>query len=355
MDRRRIARRVLLSGIVVLAAACQDSPEVVAPESAHEARAAQAHSQQQLAAWFERASPEVLAIAGTVFADHDEANNRLLFGVERAGVARGVQTALASLGVPSSAYTVRVVSPIRNMVTLRDIFRPTQAGTQIHFSQYVCTMGFNVDHAGGRSFITNSHCTAKQGGTEATDYYQPSSSIDPTVIAVEVDDPTYGNLPGCPRGRKCRYSDASRALYSADILSSRGIIAQTDGVNNLSLNVAGTFTITAEDAQTTNFANGTVVNKIGRTTGWTNGQVTNTCVTTNVSGTNITQLCQTFVQSPTQIVAGGDSGSPVFVDTGASTARLVGILWGGSSDNKTFVFSPLNNIERELGNVNPVF
>ena len=41
-------------------------------------------------------------------------------------------------------------------------------GIQIHFSGYLCTMGFNVDHAGGRSFITNSHCTSRQGGTEGT-------------------------------------------------------------------------------------------------------------------------------------------------------------------------------------------
>ncbi|HEX2091938.1 MAG TPA: hypothetical protein VHG28_06025 [Longimicrobiaceae bacterium] len=352
MGRRSITRRVLLSGIVVFAAACQDTPGVVAPESADQNRSAQGHSHRELAGWFERASPEVLAIAGTVFADHDEANNRLLFGVEHAGVATGVRNALAGLGIPTSAYEVKVVPAIRNMVTLRDIFRPTQAGTQIHFTQYVCTMGFNVDHAGGRSFITNSHCTARQGGVESTEYYQPVSSIDPTVIAVEVADPAYGSIAGCPKGRKCRYSDASRALYSSSILSNRGIIAQTDGINNNSLNVAGTFTITAQDAQTTNFAIGTVVNKIGRTTGWSRGNITNTCVNTNVSGTNITQLCQTFVSAA---VAGGDSGSPVFVDTGSNTARLVGILWGGSSDNQTFVFSPLNNIVRELGSVNAVF
>jgi V8-like Glu-specific endopeptidase len=46
-------------------------------------------------------------------------------------------------------------------------------------------------------------------------------------------------------------------------------------------------------------------------------------------------------------VAGGDSGSPVFIGTG--TVTLVGILWGGSSDGSTYVFSPLNQIENELG------
>ncbi|HEX2190118.1 MAG TPA: hypothetical protein VHG51_14520 [Longimicrobiaceae bacterium] len=351
MTRTSIARRILLSGVVIFAAACQDGTGVVAPESAAAARAGQGHTQQDLAAWFERASPAALAVGGAVFADHDEANGRLLFGVEHAGAARGVQTALAAQGIPASAYAVEVVPPIRRMVTLRDVFRPTQAGTQIHYSNYVCTIGFNVDHSGGRSFITNSHCTARQGGTESTQYFQSASNVDPTVIAVEAADPAYGSIAGCPKSRKCRRSDSSRALYSASVLSSRGIIARTDGVNTNSLNVAGTFAITAQDDQTTNFGIGTVVNKVGRTTGWTRGGVTNTCVNTNVSGSNITLLCQTFVSAG---VAGGDSGSPVFVDTGANTARLVGILWGGSSDNRTFVFSPLRNIEQELGDVNAV-
>jgi hypothetical protein len=44
---------------------------------------------------------------------------------------------------------------------------------------------------------------------------------------------------------------------------------------------------------------------------------------------------------------GGDSGSPVFALAGSHDATLAGILWGGG-DN-VFVFSPLANIERELG------
>jgi hypothetical protein len=66
-----------------------------------------------------------------------------------------------------------------------------------------------------------------------------------------------------------------------------------------------------------------------------------------VQGSNIVQLCQTFVSAG---VGSGDSGSPVFIQTGTSTATLAGILWGGSGTS-LFVFSPLANIERagELG------
>jgi hypothetical protein len=212
-----------------------------------------------------------------------------------------------------------------------------------------------VDHAGGRSFITNSHCTNRQGGTEGTQYYQPLQSSHPVAIATEAADPVYQKgIAGCSKGKSCRRSDAARALYAANQSSARGEIGQTTGFNNNSLTLASAsarFTITAQNNTTTSFPINTIVNKVGRTTGWTQGRITNTCVTTNVSGSRIQQICQSFVSDAggATVVSGGDSGSPVF--TGTSTVTLVGILWGGSSDNKQFVFSPLKSIQDELGAV----
>jgi hypothetical protein len=307
--------------------------------------------QDQLPAWFAKASPEVLALPGAVFADHDEANNRLRFGVEHAAAIPGVQRALQALGIPAGAYVVEVTAPIYQVATLRDRWRPTLGGIQIHWGSYLCTMGFNADDGTERSFITNSHCSGKQGGVQGTEYYQPTSTVDPTVIATEVEDPNYFRGGACPRGRKCRYSDSARALYSASVASTRGAIAQTSGANNGSITVTGTFTVTSQDNTTVNFALGTTVNKVGRTTGWTSGSVTASCVNVNVSGTNITQLCQTLVEDPggAVVVGGGDSGSGVFRVTSGSNVQLVGILWGGSGDGTLFVFSPLKQIQQELG------
>ena len=347
------AGRVVVLAALALTAACADAASPTAP-TPDVSLAQQGHG--RLAAWFAAASPEVMALPRTVFADHDEVANKLVFGVEDASVIPGVRMALARLGIPTSAYAVEVTEPIYQMATLRDVFRPTQAGIQIHFGQYLCTMGFNVDHSGGRSFITNSHCTNTQGGVEGTQYFQPTSTIDPTVIATEAADPKYFRGGACPRGKKCRYADASRALYSTSVASNRGDILKTTGANNGSLTVAGVFTVTSQDNTTSSFASGTVVNKVGRTTGWTQGNVTNTCVNTSVSGSNIMQLCQTFVQNPggATVVGGGDSGSGVFRITSGDNVQLVGILWGGSSDNKLFVFSPLSQIQQELGAVNAV-
>jgi hypothetical protein len=320
-------------------------------DAARDVPAAGLHSQDELARWFEESSPVVLALPGTVFADHDEDNSRLLFGVEDADAVPGVRTALERLGIPGSAFTVQLTPPIYQVASLRDRWRPTFGGIQIHFGQFLCTLGFNADDGTERSFITNSHCTDKQGGVEGTDYFQPTSTVDPTVIATEVEDPDYFRGGACPRGRKCRFSDSSRALYSPSVGSTRGSIGKTSGPNNGSLEVTGNFTVTSQDNTTSSFAIGTTVNKVGRTTGWTQGAVTQTCVDTNVSGSNITQLCQTFVQDPggAVIVQGGDSGSNVFRITSGDNVQLVGILWGGNSSGTLFVFSPLKQIQDELG------
>lgn len=332
-----------------LLGACAESNEPAGPSD--QSGWSQLGRQDSLQSWFAMSSPAVLALPGTVFSDKDEANSRLVIGVENAAAIPRVRDAMARLRIPGAAVAVEVTPPIHQVATLRGRGRPTTGGTQINFTQFLCTLGFNASRGSQRSFVTNSHCTATQGGVEGTQYFQPTRTKDPTVIAVEVADPQYFQGGACPAGRRCRYSDASRARYRAGVTSDRGAISRTSGPNNGSLRVTGTLTITAQDNTTTRFPLGTVVNKIGRTTGWTRGRITRTCVNVNVTGTNITQLCQSFVQDPggAEVVDAGDSGSNVFQIISGNNVRLLGILWGGSADNRTFVFSPLKQIRDELG------
>jgi hypothetical protein len=294
----------------------------------------------QLDAWFQRVSYEAFEIPGVVFADLDEAHNVVLVGVEP-GAAAGVRRLAARLGVPAQAFAVREVQPIAYMATLRDQVRPVVAGLQINFGQFVCSIGFNASSGGQASFVTASHCTNHQGGVEGTQYFQPLASTANSFIGTEVADPVYvRNSPGCPRGKKCRLSDAARAAYAAGITNVFGI-AQTSGPNNGSLTITGTINVTGKGTA----AVGTTVNKIGRTTGWTQGRVSQTCVTTGVQGSNVALICQTFVDAG---VGGGDSGSDVFALSGGS-ATLLGVLWGGNSAGTLFVYSPMSGIEAELG------
>jgi hypothetical protein len=304
----------------------------------------------QLEAWWAGASAEALAVPGAIFVDADEASNRVRIGVER-GAAGRVRGALAKLRMPDAAVILEEREPVTFAVaqgpkprakpgsgpSLQGPVRPIIGGVQINFPGFLCTLGFNV--SGG--FVTNSHCTTEQGGTEATPYWQPTRSVSPDQIATEAADPAYvTNLAGCPSGRVCRRSDASRAAYANGVSFTPGRIARTDRPGR-SLTITGEFRVTGEGGAVV----GNVVNKIGRTTGWSQGSVSATCVNTNVSGTNVTQLCQTFVSAT---VGSGDSGSPVFQIISGDDVRLVGLLWGGSG-SRTFVYSPLTQVEQELG------
>lgn len=349
MNAVRFSKHILVAASLVGLFACTDSsaPKDPAIQSAAPSADRSAVAQDRLAALFAAVSPDVMALPGTVYADNDEAQGKLVFAVENANAIAGVQRSLEARGVSPDDYIIKETLPIVRVSTLQDRYRPTEAGTQIHFGNYLCSIGFNADFNGVRSMITASHCTNTQGGVEGTTYAQPLRSVDPTVIATEVADPLYTSLAGCSSGKKCRYSDASRSEYSADVASGRGIIAATSAPNNGSLEVVGSITVTAQDNTSTSFTGS--IDKIGRTTGWTRGTAGSTCVTVNVSGSNVQLLCQTIVSnSSAAIVGAGDSGSGVFKTTGTGTATLIGILWGGSGST-TFVFSPLKNVEDELG------
>jgi hypothetical protein len=292
--------------------------------------------------WQTLATTEALSLRGTVYVDADESRNRVKIGVEPGAAAGPVKAALARIGIPAAAAVIEEVTPFTNAATLRDRVRPVPGGVQINFPGFLCTLGFNATKGTQRSFITNSHCTEEQGGNQSTPYWQPSQTTAPTRIGTEVHDPGYTEGNGCPAGRRCRRSDAARARYAGGTTSALGKIAKTTGPNNGSLTISGRFTITAEG----NPVVGQTANKVGRTTGWSRGRITNTCVNVNVSGTNLTQLCQSIV---TAGVGGGDSGSPVFLRPGSGTSvRLLGILWGSGGSN-LYVFSPISNIEAELG------
>jgi hypothetical protein len=297
--------------------------------------------------WFTQTSAEALGVPGVVFTDADEARNRVSIGVEHAAAAAQVRSVLARLGVPASAVSVEVVEPIHQLATLRGVVRPVVAGVQINFPGFLCSLGFNASRSGIRGFVTASHCTNTQGGVESTPYWQPLKSVRPTQIATETVDPKYTTGGSCPVGRHCRRSDAAFAKYINSTSNTLGRIARTSSTNSTDLTIVGSWTITS-DASSSSFTVGSTVNKVGRTTGWSKGPVTNTCVSVNVFQTNITQLCQTIVSAN---VSGGDSGSDVFTVTSGTNVRLNGVLWGGGSINgKTvFVFSPLANVKGELG------
>lgn len=299
----------------------------------------------QLRGWHNRLGP-LFDIQGVVFTDLDERINRLKVAVTDDALFGIVEQEALRLGIPRHAFVMVKTEPIVFAASLLDRMRPIEGGIQIAFSGYLCTLGFNAIRAsdGVQGFVVNSHCTNTQGGVESTNHYQPTVASE-NLIGTEIADPTYTTAK-CPPGLTgyvCRYSDSAFSQRDSGVSADLGLIARPGSVNTGSLTVAGTFRIVAESSSLV----GEVLGKVGRTTGWTQGQVTSTCVNVGVSGTNIAQLCQDIVSAG---VGAGDSGSPVFFVTNSQyDVELRGILWGSSGTS--FVYSPIANIERadELG------
>jgi hypothetical protein len=323
----------------------------------------------QLDAWYRDAWPRAIAVNGAVSTDLDEGRNRLRFtGVSTSALAE-ITATLTGLGVPSAATVLQVRGPVRMATSLRDKVRPPHGGFQIQFFPLpasplvlVCTLGFNAVRNGVNSFITNSHCSNVQGGTDLrTDYYQATrGGVLPSAdnfIAFEADDPVYQSGGECPLLRRCRTADAARAQYGAGQSFSIGRIARTTLLNTVLASedttyfqidpVNSFYRIVAEQPTP---VQGQGLNKVGRTTGWTQGTVVATCENVSVTDSDITQLCQGLVNA---FVDGGDSGSPVFGFHTDGTVFLAGILWGSSTDLVTnevqFIFSPFASVEAELG------
>ncbi len=141
--------------------------------------------------WTQAVSYEAFDQGGVVFVDLDEAANRVLVGVERGASHANIRGLAARLGVPAGALVVRETDPIVYAATLQGQVRPVVAGLQIHFGNFLCSIGFNAVSGGQNSFVTASHCTNKQGGTEGTQYFQSLSSQPNSFIGTEVDDPVY--------------------------------------------------------------------------------------------------------------------------------------------------------------------
>jgi hypothetical protein len=299
----------------------------------------------------------VLGEPGVVFTDIDESQNRLRIGVLEGTGDDQIQALLESLDVPLDAVSIEVTDAIVPLANLRDAVDPMFGGLQIwRFTPpgtaNICTLGFNVRFSNPSKsqhyFFTNSHCTEQRGTVTGTLFRQGPLSLATRVVAVEIEDPPFFTCQYI--GFRCRYSDAALAQYLDGMPVDFARIYQTAASGTtapatLEINTEGKwFTITNERPFP---VMGDVLNKVGRTSGWTRGPVIGTCIDVGVAGASppIAMLCQDRVQA---FVAGGDSGSPVFEQIGGwNPVTLVGILWGGSASS--FVMSAMENIHAEFG------
>ena len=310
--------------------------------------------------WYIELQGPVFRNPNVVMTDLDEGQNRIEIGMDDRDAIAGLRASLASLNIPEKAIVISVrerpvlaAHTLRNRATGNELeggyqITGTVNGAELGF----CTLGFNTIRNGEAGFVTAGHCTERapwDGGVDGTVFHQPDSATNPAAIAVETIDPLFSaDNRRCEAGRVCRLSDAAFVRLNAGISQNVGKIAKTTAVGSLTVDHNAKFRIVAENTIT---VEGEIVNKVGRTTGWTSGPVIDTCMKTDLEG-NRTLLCQTVTNVESEP---GDSGSPVFkwADSGDLwDVELVGVLWAGNSnpdpnrndEPPVMWFSPIGNV-----------
>lgn len=299
----------------------------------------------QLHEWAEAITPLIGRNPDVFLVDVDEVGNRVLVGVADAAATAAVRAEAARLGIPGEALGVRTQQRPQTRAILQDRFTTTLGGIQIAFGNYVCTLGFNARRVstGANAYVTNSHCTGTQYASDGIAIYQ-HTVLSGNQIGNEVAD---RGLYACVSGvASCRRADAAYISNNGTRTVGQGGIARTAWATGTaaSLTVTGEYDIVGRYTGT--LPVGSYLDKTGRTSGSTYGQVTNSCVT-------IGELrCQDISKVWSQ---GGDSGSPVFVYLGGSGAaendvQLHGVMWGGPGTDYTTTYSSrLAGIEADLG------
>lgn len=298
----------------------------------------------QLREWRNRLRA-LLALPNAVSLDLNEGLNRVVLGIKRGATGKdlaSIRREIAALNVPSAAVIIQESDPIRQTAQLTDYIRPQVGGVLIDYypdsGPEWCTLGFNVAFEKGSGFVTCSHCTAVSG---QLDY-------DNVGWGVEERDLPFFTGGDCPADRRCRWSDSALIYYAFVDEQGGGGIARPENFGTCS---AGSTTISATSPRfyvtgtESSPYQGETLSKVGIATGWTTGDVTNTCFDARVDGTNITMLCQNVAGFLADF---HDSGSPVFKISSGDNVTLYGILWGKAA-NCAGLFSDLASIQYEIG------
>lgn len=315
--------------------------------------------------WYDRIQSDVWADPAAVGTDINEQLNRIVIEVENAAAISRMKTVIANANVPPEAVVVRIGKRAKpaNHLTLQSNFKNAgdpaaggiKGGIQIIFAgRPECTMSFVTDRVTDvtvRGHVTAAHCGPVVGQVDPNDVYQPSGAFLPR-IGVEIIDPAPFQGGSCPQGSSCRWSDSSFVQIDSGIPNLQGNIARTlfqsfDTPGTLVINDSKpNWNITAESS-TIFMAD--QLHKVGRTTGWTTGNVITACENF-IGAQGILLLCQYEVDAS---VKGGDSGSPVFsIPVPGDNVTLKGVLWGCRAcpnGEPPYVFAPIGQVYQDLG------
>jgi hypothetical protein len=210
----------------------------------------------------------------------------------------------------------------------------------------VSTLGLIVDYGTqGRSLLTCSHCSRVPFSLDSDTITQTARGTAGgwRSVSVETNDPgTFGC--GAFNQSQCRKSDASMHRVLSGIYSHRGLIART--TNNSGSKAWDTSKPYFIVNGTATIYSGMSIQKIGETTGWRSGSVTNTCYDVALTGGPIIK-CEVQTNGTSEQ---GDSGGPVFWWDGASSEVLFAGLNSAGTTSAGFphYFTPMAQITQDL-------
>jgi len=336
----------------------------------------------QLSKWRDLVFEQVLNMDGVVYDDLDEVRNRVVIGIsQRNGVAQAsVVDRLKSLGIPLAAIAFvtadRVVPAHEGISTSTSltmdpdgsILGPYSAiGGGYRIGPSGCTATFVGEYGGSAVLATASHCTSatyQLDGSKLT-------SWDGAIIGSESADPS-ATSQLCVVSFNCypaRGSDAALFTLNGVMPSVRGAIARLT-VRSSTLPPTTTFEVNTSYpwfyiTSTSGWHPvGRVVEKVGRMTGWTYGDITESCIDVRLTN-GYAVRCANRVH---MWAAGGDSGSPVFslndpFDPYNSAVELMGTLsavtasttYNGQTAGEYSLYTSYAGLAQELpGYLNPL-
>ena len=282
-----------------------------------------------------------------VLTDVDESRNVVLIGLdETSSIATGdVESMLANIGIPAEAVAFERVArpravgsdmrdPDRSVLQLTDYVRPLAGGLQID-TDGRCTLGVPVWYGNPgsqtRGFLTASHCTKHVGVNYGRSFGQEWYS---SLIGTEYEDPPLTNCG--PSSTGCYMTDVALIdLNSAHDNSTNTLTGKVYLTDYSSSTGSGGMTVTGEPVSL-NWTQapfmGLDVNKVGRTTGWTTGEITGTCFTIpydvrhpDDEFRSTVLPCAIRTNTPVNV---GDSGSALFSIVSDPEPSGVGGLFG---------------------------
>jgi len=311
---------------------------------------------RELYEWREGLRKPLFSLPGVTSLAIDEVNNRISVGVLNSSQEQRILAETSRLGVPGRAIAIRIREPVRSsaqQLTTESHVRPVAGALKIGnpSKPISCTFSFRS----GSHFVTPSHCTKNKGIVDNDKFYQPNSGSTNYLIGTEIMDPSFFN---CGLGNdpedQCRWSDSALAFVQGDI--AQGKIYKTFKKSCCPFSqfvFPGAFWLITEEAPWP--TQDLLLSMEGFVSGHQQGLVTSTCEDVawveEAGGPRVGWLlCQDFIAMDNQ---DGDSGAPIFLQLGIFTddVRLYGILQGFSAGET--VMSAMNNIEFEVGFLDP--